>query len=187
MIEVITVYWIKILATLSVIFVFIIFLLRNSDRKSSDSGALLVEKELSRLNKDYKIFKNLIIKSESGMLQIHYVVVSTHGVFVITRCDHVGKISGNKGAREWKVKARGDNGTILNPLWENRKHINALEKRLNLNLPFIPVIVFTYAKLVNDFGPTALYLNQIQKVFARYTKSLVSQTDQELITSVLEE
>ena len=187
MIEVITVYWIKILATLSVIFVFIIFLLRNSDRKSSDSGALLVEKELSRLNKDYKIFKNLIIKSESGMLQIHYVVVSTHGVFVITRCDHVGKISGNKGAREWKVKARGDNGTILNPLWENRKHINALEKRLNLNLPFIPVIVFTYAKLVNDFGPTALYLNQIQKVFARYTKSLVSQADQELITSVLEE
>ncbi|MBT5911932.1 MAG: NERD domain-containing protein [Rhodospirillaceae bacterium] len=187
MIEVITVYWIKILATLSVIFVFIIFLLRNSDRKSSDSGALLVEKELSRLNKDYKIFKNLVIKSESGMLQIHYVVVSTHGVFVITRCDHVGKISGNKGAREWKVKARGDNGTILNPLWENRKHINALEKRLNLNLPFIPVIVFTYAKLVNDFGPTALYLNQIQKVFARYTKSLVSQADQELITSVLEE
>ena len=187
MIEVITVYWIKILATLSVIFVFIIFLLRNSDRKSSDSGALLVEKELSRLNKDYKIFKNLVIKSESGMLQIHYVVVSTHGVFVITRCDHVGKISGNKGAREWKVKARGDNGTILNPLWENRKHINALEKRLNLNLSFIPVIVFTYAKLVNDFGPTALYLNQIQKVFARYTKSLVSQTDQELITSVLEE
>ena len=187
MIEVITVYWIKILATLSVIFVFIIFLLRNSDRKSSDSGALLVEKELSRLNKDYKIFKNLIIKSESGMLQIHYVVVSTHGVFVITRCDHVGKISGNKGAREWKVKARGDNSTILNPLWENRKHINALEKRLNLNLSFIPVIVFTYAKLVNDFGPTALYLNQIQKVFARYTKSLVSQADQELITSVLEE
>ena len=187
MIEVITVYWIKILATLSVIFVFIIFLLRNSDRKSSDSGALLVEKELSRLNKDYKIFKNLVIKSESGMLQIHYVVVSTHGVFVITRCDHVGKISGNKGAREWKVKARGDNGTILNPLWENRKHINALEKRLNLNLSFIPVIVFTYAKLVNDFGPTALYLNQIQKVFARYTKSLVSQADQELITSVLEE
>ena len=187
MIEVITVYWIKILATLSVIFVFIIFLLRNSDRKSSDSGALLVEKELSRLNKDYKIFKNLVIKSESGMLQIHYVVVSTHGVFVITRCDHVGKISGNKGAREWKVKARGDNSTILNPLWENRKHINALEKRLNLNLSFIPVIVFTYAKLVNDFGPTALYLNQIQKVFARYTKSLVSQADQDLITAILEE
>ena len=187
MIEVITVYWIKILATLSVIFVFILFLLRNSDRKSSDSGALLVEKELSRLNKDYKIFKNLVIKSESGMLQIHYVVVSTHGVFVITRCDHVGKISGNKGAREWKVKARGDNGTILNPLWENRKHINALEKRLNLNLSFIPVIVFTYAKLVNDFGPTALYLNQIQKVFARYTKSLVSQADQDLITAILEE
>ena len=187
MIEVITVYWIKILATLSVIFVFIIFLLRNSDRKSSDSGALLVEKELSRLNKDYKIFKNLIVKSESGMLQIHYVVVSPHGVFVITRCDHVGKISGNKGDREWNVKARGDNGTMLNPLWENRKHINALEKRLNLNLPFIPVIVFTYAKLVNDFGPTALYLNQIQKVFARYTKSLVSQADQDLITAILEE
>ena len=187
MIEVITVYWVKILVTLSIIFVLIIFLLRNSDRKSSDSGALLVEKELSRLNKDYKIFKNLIVKSESGMLQIHYVVVSPHGVFVITRCDHVGKIYGNKGDREWDVKVRGDNGTILNPLWENRKHINALEKRLNLNLSFIPVIVFTYAKLANDFGPTALYLDQIQKVFARHTKLLVSQADQESITAILEE
>ena len=68
MIEVITVYWIKVLVTLAVIFVLIIFLLRNSERKSSDSGALLIEKELSRLNKDYKIFKNLIVKSESGML-----------------------------------------------------------------------------------------------------------------------
>ena len=187
MIEVITVYWIKILVTLSVIFVLLIFLLRNSDRKSSDSGALLVEKELSRLNKDCKIFKNLIVKSENGMLQIHYVVVSPNGVFVITRCDHVGKISGNKGDREWDVKARGDKGTILNPLWENRKHINALEKRLNLNLFFIPVIVFTYAKLVNDFGPTVLYLDQIQKVFDGYTKLVVSQADQESITAILEE
>ena len=187
MIEVITVYWIKVLVTLAVIFVLIIFLLRNSERKSSDFGALLIEKELSRLNKDYKIFKNLIVKSENGMLQIHYVVISPHGVFVITRCDHVGRISGDKGDREWNVKARGDNGTILNPLWENRKHINALEKRLNLKLSFIPVIVFTYAKLVNDFGPTALYLDQIQKVFARYTKLLVSQSDQESITAILEE
>ena len=187
MIEVITVHWIKILVTLAVIFVILVFLLRNPDRKLNDSGALLVEKELSRLNKDYKIFKNLIIKLESGMLQIHYVVVSPHGVFVITRCDHVGRISGNKGDREWNVKARGDKGTILNPLWENRKHINALEKRLNLKLSFIPVIVFTYAKLVNDFGPTALYLDQIQKVFARYTKLLVSQSDQESITAILEE
>jgi|TARA_B110000467_G_scaffold131205_1_gene125831 transcription antitermination factor NusA-like protein len=187
MIEVITVYWVKILVTLSVIFVLFVFLLRNSGRKSSYSGAFLVEKELSRLNKDYKIFKNLIIKLESGMLQIHYVMVSPHGVFVITRCDHVGKISGNKGDREWNVKARGDNETILNLLWENRKHINALEKRLNLNLPFIPVIVFTYAKLVNDFGPTALYLDQVQKFFARHTKLLVSQTDQESIIALLEE
>ena len=187
MIEVITVYWIKILVTLSVIFVLLIFLLQNSNRKSRDSGALLVEKELSRLNKDYKIFKNLIVKSESGMLQIHYVVVSPHGVFVITRCDHVGRISGNKGDREWDVKARGDKETILNPLWENRKHINALEKKLNLNLSFIPVIVFTYAKLINNFGPTALYLDQIQKVFARHTKLLVSQADQESITAILEE
>jgi len=187
MIELITVYWVKILVTLSVIFVLLVFLLRNSNRKSSDSGALLVEKELSQLNKDYKIFKNLIIKSERGMLQIHYVVVSPHGVFVITRCDHVGKISGNKGDREWNVKARGGNNTILNPLWENRKHINALEKKLNLNLSFIPVIVFTYAKLINNFGPTALYLDQIQKVFARHTKLLVSQADQESIIAILEE
>jgi hypothetical protein len=54
-------------------------------------------------------------------------------------------------------------------------------------LSFIPVIVFTYAKLANDFGPTALYLDQIQKVFALHTKSLVSQADQESITAILEE
>ncbi|SVB78031.1 uncharacterized protein METZ01_LOCUS230885, partial [marine metagenome] len=152
MIEVVTAYWIKIFATLVVFFILIIFFLRNGNAKSRISGAELVTRELGRLGENYKIFHDVIVRSERGMLHIDYVVVSSHGVFVLTRCDLSGKIFGNKDDREWKVKTKGVEDTILNPLWENRKHINALEKKIGPR-PFIPGVIFTNAKLVDDFGP----------------------------------
>lgn len=187
MIEIIITYWVKALATLVVFSILIVLFLRSSNEKSGISGAALVEKELGQLGENYKVFKDLVVQSERGVSHIHYIVVSSHGVYVVTRCDLVGKISGDKNNREWEIKAKGVSDTLLNPLWENRKHINALEKKLNLTLSFVPVVVFTYAKLVNDFGPTAVYLSQLQKIFAGQTRMQLSQVDQESIIAILKE
>ena len=178
MIEIISIYWIKILATLVVLLALIILFLR------SIPGAELVKRELDRLGDNYVVFCNVIIHLERGMSHIPYVVVSPYGIFVVACCYHVGKISGQKNAREWKVRGRGVDDAILNPLWENRKYINALERKLNQSLPLIPVVVFTHANLVDDFGPTAVGVGRLQKFFAEHTKVLMGQVDQKSVIAI---
>ena len=187
MIEIISIYWIKILATLLVLLALIILLLRSGNENSNIPGAELVKRELDRLGDNYVVFCNVIIHLERGMSHIPYVVVSPYGIFVVACCYHVGKISGQKNDQEWKVRGGGVDDMILNPLWENRKHINALERKLNQSLPLIPVVVFTHANLVDDFGPTAVGVDRLQKFFAEHTKQLIGQVDQKSVIAILKE
>ena len=187
MIEIISIYWIKILATLVVLLALIILFLRSGYENSNIPGAELVKRELDRLDDNYVVFCNVIIHLERGMSHIPYVLVSPYGIFVVACCYHVGKISGQKNDREWKVRGRGVDETILNPLWESRKYINALERKFNLSLPLIPVVVFTHANLVDDCGPTAVCVDRLQKFFAEHTKVLMGQVDQKSVIAILKE
>ncbi len=186
MLEIITAYWIKIAATFVVFIVLIILFLRDSVGKSNISGAELVKKELNRLDERYVVFDNVTVQAERGMLTIPYTVVSPDGVFVVTLCDLPGKISGNKDEREWQIKGRGVSDTILNPLWENRKHINALEKKLGPR-PFIPVVVFTHAKLANNFGPIAVRVDQLLNFFSGHTGTTMRPDSQKSVIAALRE
>ena len=186
MIEIVSVYWIKIFITLVIFVALIVLFLKSSGAKSNVSAAELVKKELDRLGDSYIVFDNVIVRSDRGMLYISHVVVSPYGVFVVTLCDLRGKISGHRDDREWIVKGRGVNDTILNPLWENRKHINALEKKLG-SQPFIPAVVFTHAKLVDDFGPIAVRVDQLKLFFQGHTKRLIEQDSLESVVRILNE
>jgi len=84
-------------------------------------------------------------------------------------------------------KRGGGDETILNPLWENRKYINALERKFNQSLPLIPVVVFTHANLVDDFGPTAVRVGRLQKVFTDHSKVLMGEVDQKSVIAILKE
>ena len=186
MIEIVSAYWIKIFITLVIFIALIVLFLKNSGANSNISAAELVKKELDRLSDSYLVFDDVVVQSERGMLNISHLVVSPYGVFVITLCDLRGKISGHQDDREWIVKGRGVNDTILNPLWENRKHINALEKKLGPQ-PFIPAVVFTHAKLIDDFGPIALCVGQLQKFFVGYTKALIDLDNFKSVVAILNE
>ena len=184
MIEIVSVYWIKIFITLVIFVALIVLFLKSSGAKSNVSAAELVKKELDRLGDSYIVFDNVIVQSDRGVSHISHVVVSPYGVFVVTLCDLRGKISGHRDDREWIVKDRGVNDTILNPLWENRKHINTLEKKLG-SQPFIPAVVFTHAKLIDDFGPIAICVGQLKKFFIGYTRRLINPDDIESVSGIL--
>jgi hypothetical protein len=185
MLEIVSLYWIKIFVTLVILVVLIVFFIRSSSEQSSISGATLVRNELNLLNENYTVFYNVSIQTERGMSEIPYVIVSPFGIFVMTCCYHVGKISGRESKQEWNIKNRGVNETMLNPLWENRKHINDIEKKVDLELPYIPLIVFTYSKLVNDFGPAVVSVGRLHDFFASYAKTLISQSDQNSVINIL--
>jgi len=186
MVEIFSAYWVKIFATGMIFIALIVLFLKNNGAKSNTSAAELVKKELDQLGDSYTVFDNVIVQSDRGMSHISHVVVAPYGVFVLTLCDQRGKISGHRDEREWIVKGRGVSDTILNPLWENRKHINALEKKLG-SQPFIPAVVFTCAKLIDDFGPIAVNVGQLQKFFMGYTKTLIDHNDLELVVDILNE
>ena len=187
MIDIVSIYWVKILATLVTFLALIILFVRSANDKSNISGVEFVQRELDKLNGNYVVFCNVVIHLERGMSQIPFVVVSPYGVFVVACCYHIGKISGQKNDREWRVKGRGDDERILNPLWENRKYVNALEKKLKLSLPFIPLVVFTHAKLIDDFGLVAISVSRLQKFFSRHTNVLIGQADQKSVIAILKE
>ena len=91
---------------------------------------------------------------------------------------------GNNLAKKVPQKQSNQIPTILNPLWENRKHVNALEKKLGLQ-PFIPAVVFTHAKLIDDFGPIAVYIDQLQKFIIGYTRRLIDLDNLESVVGIL--
>ena len=186
MIDLDTVYWIKISATLAVFVALIILFLRNSSSRSNIPGADLLKKELDRLGDSYTTFDDVIVQSDRGMLHISHVVVSLYGIFVITLCERRGKISGHRGDQEWILKSEGIKDAIVNPLWENRKHVNALEKKIG-SQSFIPLVVFTHAKLVDDFGPIAVRVDQLQFFFQGHTKRLIEQDSLESVVRILNE
>ena len=186
MVEIFSIYWVKIFATLVVFITFIVLFLNSIDAKPNVSAAELVKKELDQLDDSYIVFDNITVQSDRGMSLISYVVVSPYGIFVITLCDLRGKISGDRDDREWMFKGKGVSYTILNPLWENRKHVNALEKKLG-SQPFISAVVFTHAKLVDDFGPIAVRVDQLQFFFQGHTKRLIEQDSLESVVRALNE
>ena len=153
-------YGIKIFASLIVFIALIMMFIRQSnDLANADPQA--IENILNQLESDYKLVTNVMVPGDRGVFDLGNVVVSPYGVFVITVKQTIGKIFGGKGDREWEVKSGGSQDFIANPLWENRKHVNALEKLIG-PAPFISIVVFPRGNLKGEFGRNVIRLGELE-------------------------
>ena len=143
----------------------------------------VVKDQLERLGADYTVLSNVVVSAERGMNDVGHVVVSTYGVVVITVKTEAGKVFGREGEREWQIKSGGD--ILYNPLWENRKHVNALEK-LTGPVRFIPVVVFTRAVLKGEFGDHVIRLKELIPYIEQQKKSHLSNDKRDEIIAKLE-
>jgi hypothetical protein len=143
----------------------------------------VVKDQLERLGADYTVLSNVVVSAERGMNDVSHVVVSTYGVFVITVKTEAGKVFGREGDREWQIKSGRD--ILYNPLWENRKHVNALEK-LTGPVRFIPVVVFTRAVLKGEFGDHVIRLKELIPYIEQQKKSHLSNDKRDEIIAKLE-
>ena len=158
-------YGIKIFASLIVFITLIVMFARQSnDRTNNDPQA--IKNVLNQLESDYEVVTNVMVPGDRGMFDLGHVVVSPYGVFVITVKQTIGKIFGRKGDREWEVKSGGSRDFIANPLWENRKHVNALEKLIG-PAPFISIVVFPRGNLKGEFGANVIRLGQLKNFIAQ--------------------
>ena len=158
-------YGVKIFASLIVFITLIVIFIRQSrDKENADPQA--IKNILNQLESDYEVVTNLMLPGDRGMFDLGNVVVSPYGVFVITIKQTIGKIFGGKGDREWEVKFGRNRDFIPNPLWENRKHVNALEKLIG-PVPFISIVVFPRGNLKGEFGRNVIRLDELENFIAQ--------------------
>ena len=177
-------YGIKIFASLIVFITLIVMFIRQSnDRANSDPQA--IKNVLNQLESDYEVVTNVMVPGDRGMFDLGNVVVSPYGVFVITVKQTIGKIFGRKGDREWEVKSGGSRDFIANPLWENRKHVNALEKLIG-PAPFISIVVFPRGNLKGEFGANVIRLGQLKNFIIQNKTFNMSRDKRDRILKALQ-
>ena len=135
------------------------FIRQSRDKENADPRA--IKNVLNQLELDYEVVTNVMVPGDRGIFDLANVVVSPYGVFVITVKQTIGKIFGGKGDREWEVKSGRSRDFIPNPLWENRKHVNALEKLIG-PVPFISIVVFPRGNLKGEFGGNVIRLGELK-------------------------
>jgi restriction system protein len=100
---------------------------------------------LSRLEKSrYRVLKNVFIPSiaSDGMTELDHVVVSTHGIFVIETKNYGGWIYGNEHDRMWTRTNYRKKCKFLNPLKQNKGHVDSLAAFLGLPQSAFHSVVF---------------------------------------------
>ena len=172
----------KILTLLVVVITVVWVKQRRQHRLAGDPK--VVKDQLERLGADYTVLSNVVVSAERGMNDVSHVVVSAYGVFVLTVKTEAGKVFGKEGDREWQIKSGRQRDILYNPLWENRKHVNTLEK-LTGPVQFIPVVVFTRAVLKGEFGATVVRLKELIPYMEQQKTSRLSNERRDEIVQTL--
>ena len=142
----------------------------------------VVKDQLEQLGGDYTVLSDVVVSAELGMNDVNHIVVSSYGVFVLTVKTEAGQVTGREGDREWHIKATRD--ILYNPLWENRKHVNALEKLIG-PVWFIPLVVFTRAVLKGEFGAHVVSLKGLMPYIKQHKKFRLSDDKRDEIVQKL--
>jgi hypothetical protein len=165
-----TAYWIKIFATLAILIALLVLFLRDSNKQTPEADDLSLKAKIKKLGQEYTLLSGVVVPALRGMSRIDHLILSPFGIFVLTVVTEAGKISGRERDGEWEIKSGRRRDILYNPLWENRKWVNALEDHLGPQ-PFIPVVVFTQAKLKNDFGKNVIPLSRLPGFIKKYDKA----------------
>jgi hypothetical protein len=178
-----TAYWIKIFALLVVFIALIVMFIRqNRDKANADPQAVL--NVLNQLGSDYTVVPKVVVPGDRGMFALGIVVVSPYEVFVITVKQDAGKVFGRERDSEWEVKSGRNSNLIRNPLWENRKHVNALEKVIG-SVPFNSIVVFPRAVLKGTFSSNVIRLGELIKKITQTKTSRLSLDKRDEILKTL--
>ena len=137
----------------------------------------LVANELEKLVKDNKCYliNNLCFKDEEGYSsEIDHILITKAGVFVIETKSNYGKIYGKENDIMWQSYYKDTNNTkeIINPVLQNKGHINHLRKMFKRNSPkMYSVIIILYGDISDIKINNVYHLNDA----ISYIKNKMSQ------------
>ena len=138
---------------------------------------------LGKLPEPYTVLTGSIIQGEQGMIRLDYTVVSPYGVFVIQEFRETGRVEVRLNEEMWRVSGVGGK-KLYNPVWGIRKVIGKLE-RLVGKYPYIPLVVFTRARLAGDRDNSILQASNLLERLQSFQNARLSEDDQKKIIGIL--
>jgi hypothetical protein len=138
---------------------------------------------LKQLDDTYTVLTGSIVQGEHGMIRIDYTVVSPFGVFIIKECREAGRVEVRLNREEWRVSGGGPK-RMYNPVWDIRKVVGKLE-RLAGKYPYIPLVVFTRARLKGDSDFNIMEAGKLVGHIQNFRDHRLSDDRQEKIVGIL--
>lgn len=180
-----------------VIFLLVLLIFDRVSRSSKYKGKY-GEKEiikiLKRLPKEYIIFNDLLLQNGNKTSQIDHIILCKKGIFVIETKNYGGYISGNEFDKMWtqKIGRRKTEFEFLNPIIQNKGHIEAIRQNLNINnrIPIISVVVFSTKGNINNVNShtPVKYSSELKSFILKYdTNVLISGNEVQEINIALTE
>jgi len=81
----------------------------------------------------YRVFNNILIRTDNGSTQIDHVIVSRYGLFAIETKDKTGWIFGDIERDQWTQTIYGKKYKFQNPLRQNYRHTKSLSEFLGID------------------------------------------------------
>ena len=106
-------------------------------------GEYQIQKILQQLGPDYIIYGDIYVKKDEEFTQLDHIVLSKFGIFVIETKNYQGWIFGNDNQKFWTQVIYKRKERFLNPIWQNKGHIKALEAYLDYQYSIFNIVTFT--------------------------------------------
>ncbi|MGQ7816025.1 NERD domain-containing protein [Metapseudomonas furukawaii] len=136
----------------------------------------------------YRRLHDVTLSTPDGTTQIDHIFLSPYGIFVLETKNMSGWIFGNEKQPQWTQKLYMRTFKFQNPLWQNYKHLKALEATLGVTPEHLySVITFVGGSTFKTEMPA----NVTQGIgFIRYIKSfqrpVFSETEVESMQQALQ-
>lgn len=144
---------------------------------------------LDGLPKDaYTVLSDIMIKSYTGASHIDYLVISTHGIFVVHVQQYHGEITGKDTDQYWSWSNGREKQRFFNPIRQNHSHIKAVEMTLETvgKVPLISVVAFPRDCTFKSRPLGVLYYDELPAKIQSYSKNALTKTQAEVAAAILE-
>ena len=171
-----TLYWIIVWGSI----IFIIFERVFEKRIIGFFGELWVKKELKKLNDEYKIINDVMIRTNDGRThQIDHLVISKYGIFVIETKQYNAKLIGNDYDKKWIYKSYGIKKDINNPVHQNYGHMQALKEVLNIEKEkLISIVCISSRAILRIKSNVVVGIDKLLSKIKSYDSEIIHNVDE---------
>lgn len=127
-----------------------------------------VSPEFSLDLKEYHVFNNVILKTDSGWARVDHIVVSKYGLFMVETKNNEGRISGNRSGAQWIEVLYNNKLRFQNPVRQTYMNTKSLADFLDIDHNLVHTVVVFGGK---GRFKTLMPENILSNIYAQYTRS----------------